>query len=73
MAVKQVWKGVFMYQRECAIRYAHAFSAQQAKVIMIRRLADEHGIDPRVVFGYFRDHPQGVTIQIEVEVKEIET
>lgn len=70
--IKQLFRGMFMYNRECHIRYGYAFSALQARMTMLRRMANEQGVDPRVVFGYFKDHPDRAVITIEMEVKENE-
>ena len=68
---KSLYKIVFMYQRECLIRYRYAFSDKQARTVAIKGIADEQGIDPRVVFGYFKDRPGSVTVSIETEFKEV--
>jgi hypothetical protein len=62
---KQLWMGAFMFNRECHIRYTYAFSAIQARMVMIRRMAKEQEINPRVIFGYFKDHPDRAIITIE--------
>jgi hypothetical protein len=67
---KQLFKGFFLYQREGCIRYAYAFSEKQARTVMIRRMAKETGVDPVIVFSYFKEHPDRATITIEMEVKE---
>jgi hypothetical protein len=70
---KQLFRGMFMYNRECLIRYGYAFSALQARTVMLRRMAKEQGVDPVVVFGYFKDHPDRAVITIEMEIKEDDT
>jgi hypothetical protein len=67
---RNLYRGVFMYNRECVIRYGYACTDKQARFVLITRLAKELGIDPRVVFGHFKDHPDKVTISVEMEVKE---
>jgi hypothetical protein len=72
MATKQLYKLTAMYRREVIIRYGYAYSPVQARAIILRRMADEQGMEPCVVFGYFKDHPDSVSIQIETEFKEVD-
>jgi hypothetical protein len=68
---KDLWRGLFSYHCGLEREYAHAYTQEQAKVLMFRRLAKKHDVHPSVVFGYFKDHPDSVSIQIETEFKEV--
>lgn len=70
--VQNLYKCLAMYQREALIRFLYAYSEKQARARLINRLAEEQGIDPHIVFWYFRDHPDAIKIQIEMEVTENE-
>ena len=41
--IKQLWRGVFNFQREVTVLYAHAFTKRQAWLVMCKRLAKKHG------------------------------
>lgn len=69
-ALKQLFKGVFGYHCGLERVYAYAYTQEQAKVLMFRRLAKKHDVHPSVVFGYFRKNPNAVSIQIEIEFEE---
>lgn len=71
MAIKQLYKLTAIYRREMVIRYGYAYSPAQAKVVILRRMADEQGVEPWVVFRYFKDHPDAVKVEIETEMKEV--
>lgn len=49
----KLWKGVFIYSHEMAIKYTHASSEKAAKMRMINQLAKDHGVHPSVVYGIF--------------------
>jgi len=55
------------------IEYAYAFSKEQARVVMCRRLAKKHDVHPATVFLMFDGSHDNFFIEIEMEVKEIET
>jgi hypothetical protein len=71
LKVRNLYKCLAMYQREAVIRYTSAFSDKQAKMFFVNQLAREHGVEPRVVMGYFLDHPDRVSIMIETEFEEV--
>lgn len=48
-----LYKGVFNLSREMVIKYLYASSPAQAKVYMMRRIADEAQVPYTYVFGMF--------------------
>lgn len=50
---KKLWRGVFNFRHQVVIRYLQAYSAAQAKVLMMRRIAQEHGVPYSYVFRLF--------------------
>lgn len=50
---KKLWRGVFNFRHQIVIRYLQAYSADQAKVLMMRRIAQEHGVPYSYVFRLF--------------------
>jgi hypothetical protein len=68
--LKNNYKGLFCYRSEMKVEYAYAYSADQAKLIMMRRLAKKQGVIPSVVFNYFKEHENSCDIRIETEWRE---
>jgi hypothetical protein len=68
--MKKKWKGVFSYRCELERLYAHAYSKEQARVVMCRRLAKKHDVHPATVLAIFDGSKDNFSIT--EEVKEIE-
>lgn len=71
--LKHKWRGSFNYNRMPVIEYAYAFSKEQARVVLCRRLAKKHDVHPATVLSMFDGSRDNFSIEIELEVKEIET
>ena len=69
--MKHNWKGIFNFRRELYVKYAFAYSKDQAKVIMARRIAKEQEVLPVVVLGFLKDHPDSYEITLEQEFVEV--
>jgi hypothetical protein len=67
MMKKTRYKGLFNYHNELEKIYAYAFTPEQAKIIMCRRLSKKHGVLPKVVYHWLLDHPNSYEIKIEGE------
>jgi len=67
---KQLFKGVFSYRCELQREYAYAFSKEQARVVMCRRLAKKHGVHQSVVLSMFNGERDNYQITIETEMRE---
>jgi hypothetical protein len=70
MACKSLYRGVFNFHNELEKLYAYAFTKEQAKIVMARRLAKKQGVLPVVVLGWLKDHPVSYEIKLEIEFKE---
>ena len=70
MKVKNLYKVVMLFHRQAIIRYFYAWSEKQAKMLAINKVADEHGVNGRVVACYFIEHPDAIQITVEMEVTE---
>ena len=65
---KRLWRGVFNYRSGLETEYARAYSSEQAKVFMLRRMAIKHDVSYQTVFGMFNgDKPNFI---IEEEKKD---
>ena len=71
MAVKQLFKGIFNFHNEIKREYAYAYTKEQAKIVMARRLAKKQEVLPVVVLGWLKDHPNSFEIKLEVEWEEV--
>ncbi len=67
-ATKRLWRGVFNFRHQIVVRYLRAYSAEQAKVLMMRRIAKEHGVPYSYVFGLFEGHQDNYTISEEYKI-----
>ncbi len=64
---KRLWRGVFSYRSGLETEYTRAYSSDQAKVFMMRRMAIKHEVSYQTVFGMFNgDKPNFI---IEEEIK----
>jgi len=68
--MKNLWRGAFSYSHEAHILYAFAYSKEQARVIMCRRLAKKHDVHPSYVLSMFDGSKPNFTIDLEMEMKE---
>jgi hypothetical protein len=70
MKVKNLYRGVFNLRQSLPVKYAHAYSPAQAKTLMIKQIAKEQGVDKRLVFQCFKEHPENYNIRLEIEYQE---
>ncbi len=68
---KQLFKGIFNYSCELERVFAYAYTREQARIVMCRRLAKKHDVHPSLVLGMFDGHKDNFSIEIECEYKEI--
>jgi hypothetical protein len=71
MAIKHLFKGIFNLHNEILREFAYAYTEEQAKVIMARRIAKRQEVFPNIVLGWIKDHPQSYEIKQEIEFKEV--
>jgi hypothetical protein len=62
---KRLWRGVFNFRTGLETEYARAFSPEQAKVFMMRRMAINHGVSYHVVFQMFNGNKPNFIIEEE--------
>lgn len=60
-----LWVGSFNYSHELVTKHTWAPTWASAKTRMLRRIADEHGVDYRVVFGMFDGTKDNFTVEME--------
>ena len=69
---RSLYRGVFNFSCGSEIKYAYAYSPAQAKVIMMQRMAREHGLIFQVVAGRFKGDIDNFKIETEMEFKEVD-
>jgi hypothetical protein len=62
---KRLWRGVFNFRSGLETEYARAFSPEQAKVFMMRRMAIKHEVSYQTVFGMFNGEKPNFIIEEE--------
>ena len=67
MKAKELWKGLFSYRCEMEKLYAKAYSKEQARVMMCRRLAKKHEVNYGAVLALFDGSKDNFDITIEKE------
>jgi deferrochelatase/peroxidase EfeB len=66
-----LYKGCFNLSREIIIRRAYAYSKEQARALLIRRIAKEKGLaGSGGLFKVFDGSKDNYSIEIETEYKE---
>ena len=65
MACKSLWRGVFNFHNELKKEYAYAFTQEQAKLVMAKRLAKRQEVLPVVVLSWLKTHPCSYEIKKE--------
>jgi hypothetical protein len=70
MKIKKLWKGLFNFNNEIKRVFAFAYSRDQAKIIMARRLAKEQDVLPVTVLSWLKEHPDRFDIKTEIEYEE---
>ncbi len=68
---KNNWKGMIDFKTKLFIEYAFAFSKDQAKVVMARRIAKKQEVLPWVVLQYLKENPDKYEITLEQEFTEV--
>ena len=68
---KNLYKLMIRFNRELYIEYAAAYSEQQVKVVIARRIAKKQGVLPVMVLGWMKDHPESFEITIEIKYNEV--
>lgn len=63
---KPLWKGVFNFNREIHVLYAHSYSEKQAWAVMCRRLSNIHNVRWDTVTSYFNGETENYVITREL-------
>lgn len=54
---KKRWKGIFQLRHTTFVEYVMAYSEAQAKVQMMRRIANKQGVNIGITVTYFKENP----------------
>ncbi len=69
---KSNYTGIFNYSHEIIKLYAYAYSKDQAREIMLQRLAKQHDVSVFTVRGRFPKGADNHEIRLEIEWREEE-
>ena len=59
------WVGSFRYSHELITKYTYAPTWASAKNRMLRRIANEHEVDFRIVYGMFDGTKDNYTVEMD--------
>lgn len=69
--VKSLYCGVFNFKRERYIEYVYAYTPLQAKMIIMRRIANKQGVPLSWVCNYFNGAKDNFKIEPETIFEEV--
>lgn len=72
MAIKNLYLGIWLFPVKKEKEYVSAFSLQQAKKIMVDRIAKKQSVLPAVIWNWMEAHPSLWDVKLEIEWKETE-
>jgi hypothetical protein len=70
--VKNLFRGTFNFNKQIFCEYSYAYTKEQAKIVMARRIAKKQEVLPVVVLSWLKDHSNSYEINIEVDFKEVD-
>jgi hypothetical protein len=69
---KDLYRGVFTFPVEMKREYSSAYSLEQAKKLMVDKLAGKQGVPAKTIWEWLEKHPGNWEIRKEIEWKEID-
>ena len=72
MAIKNLYKGMFQFRKNLYIEYVRAYTEEQARILIARRIAKKQGVLPVVVLSWMKEFPDNFDIKIEIEFKDVD-
>lgn len=68
--VKNTFKGVFAFRTGQRKEYAAAYYLEQAKKLIVDRLAKKMVVFPEVIWNWMKQHPELWEVKLEIEFTE---
>ena len=68
--MKNLYKGLFNYQSRSYIEYVYAYTSDQAKFTIMRRIAKKQGVPLSWVCNHFNGEKDNYKIILEMEFEE---
>lgn len=65
MATKQPFTGHFTINNEAKDEEAEAYTEEQAKLFMARKIARAKRVNPGVIINYLKSHPHSYEIKVK--------
>jgi tagatose-1,6-bisphosphate aldolase non-catalytic subunit AgaZ/GatZ len=72
MADKTLYAVSVRLNHSASVRYSWAYSETQAKKQVLDRISKQDDIPTKIIYTYFREHPENIIARIETEFKEKE-
>lgn len=69
---KSLYKGMVQFRKNLYIEYVRAYTEEQARIVIARRIAKKQGVLPVVVLSWMKEFPDNFDIKIEIEFKEVD-
>ncbi len=60
------------FRKNLYIEYVRAYTEEQARIVIARRIAKKQGVLPVVVLSWMKEFPDNFDIKIEIEFKEVD-
>jgi len=70
--IKNLYKGMVQFRKNLYIEYVRAYTEEQARIVIARRIAKKQGVLPVVVLSWMKEFPDNFDIKIEIEFKEVD-
>ena len=70
--IKNLYKVMVQFRKNLYIEYVRAYTEEQARILIARRIAKKQGVLPVVVLSWMKEFPDNFDIKIEIEYLENE-
>lgn len=70
--IKNLYKCMIQFRKKLYIEYVMAYTEEQARIIIARRIAKKQSVLPVVVLSWMKEFPNNFDIKIETEFKEVD-
>ncbi|MCK9431583.1 MAG: hypothetical protein M0R00_01330 [Candidatus Omnitrophica bacterium] len=70
--IKNLYKGMIQFRKKLYIEYVMAYTEEQARIMIARRIAKKQSVLPVVVLSWMKEFPNNFDIKIETEFKEVD-
>jgi len=69
--MKNLYRITILYPYQTIFKYRYAHSPKQARLRVIKEIAAEQNVNEISLFKYFKENPETIIIETELEIKEV--